>query len=130
MHLANAHTNSAGADLVAILASYWWVFLLCGGAILEWVGERFDMGLSAIRRGSRLRYKRRLALKKLELQIAQARTQPASAVAAVDRKPGPCAHRGAKQIRTMDGVLVGWLCPREGCDERLPADWAVAAEDL
>ena len=30
----------------------------------------------------------------------------------------------------MDGNLVAWLCLKEGCEKQLPADWAIAQEDL
>jgi hypothetical protein len=42
--------------------------------------------------------------------------------------PGPCVHRRVKQVRDRRDELVGWLCI--GCDRQLPADWAVAEEDL
>lgn len=121
--------SSSGTSFLALLASYWWAFLLFGGAVLEWIGEQFDMGLTALRRASRLRHKRRLEVKRLELRIAQARSAPPAGALSLPR-PGPCVHRNVKQVRDIDGHLVAWLCLKEGCDEQLPPDWAVAKEDL
>lgn len=122
-----AATTSSGSTIVALLVSYWWVILLFGGAVLEWIGETFGMGLLALRQASKRRWKRKLELRRLELQIAMARSAPAADARSLP-KPGPCVHRRVKQVRDRNDELVAWLCI--GCDEPLPPDWAVAEEDL
>ena len=125
MTSAHTATSDGGTDWVALAISYWWVILIFGGAILEFLGETFDVGLSALHRRSKMKHKRKLQALRLELEIAQARSG-ASGAALV--KPGPCVHRRVRQVRDRGDELVGWLCT--GCDAQLPADWAVAQEDL
>lgn len=127
MPSAHTATSDGGTDWVALLVGYWWVILIFGGAILGWIGETLDCGLTALRRRAKVKHKRKLELAKLQLQIAQAHGAPVAEVSAVP-KPGPCVHRRVRQVRDRGDELVGWLCA--GCDAQLPADWAVAQEDL
>ena len=96
MTSAHTATSDGGTDWVALLISYWWVILIFGGAILEFLGETFDVGLSALHRRSKMKHKRKLQALRLELEIAQARSG-ASGAALV--KPGPCVHRRVRQVR-------------------------------
>jgi len=119
---AASHAGTA-PSLIDTLLGYWWVFFLFGGAALEWLGETFGCGLGALRRRSKLKHKRRLELKRLELRIAAAK---AGVLARAQPKPGPCVHRNVRPV-VADDEVVGWLC---ACDAQLPADWAVREEDL
>jgi hypothetical protein len=124
--MPEASGSSAGSSILSLIVSFWWVFLLFGGAILEWVAETFDVGVAALRRRAKAKRRHQLKMKQLELQIAQAK---ADSLPGVPRPlPGQCVHRRVVQVRDRSDDLVGWLC--KGCDEQLPADWAVAAEDL
>lgn len=125
MTVATAHA-AAGTDWVSVLLGYWWLALIFGGAILEFIGETFDVGLSALRRRSKLRHKRHLEIKRMELQIAQAKAGviPFSA----PKKPGPCVHRNVVPVVAADETVSAWLC--RSCDAQLPPDWAVREEDL
>ena len=126
MPSAHTATSDGGTDWVALLVGYWWVILIFGGAILEFLGETFDVGLSALHRRSKMKHKRRLQALRLELQIAEARaagTTPARSLPAA-----PCRHRNVVGVRDRRDKLVAWLC--KGCDEQLPADFSVYEEDL
>src|ERR1700733_11044786 len=127
MIAATAHTASTGTEWLSGLLGYWWLALLFGGAALEWLGETFDVGLTALYRRAELRHRRQMDLKRVELEILQARSWAASA-SPPPSKPGPCVHRNVVQVRDHSDELVGWLC--RGCDTQLPADWAVRQEDL
>ena len=121
-----AHSHASdGTSWLAILLGYWWVALIFGGAVLEWIGETFNVGVGALRRRAKLRHKRRMELRRVELQIAQAKT---GAVPSLLPKPGPCVHRHVAPVVSAAEELVGWLC--RGCDAQLPPDWAVREEDL
>jgi hypothetical protein len=120
-----AHAATGGTDWVTVLISYWWVWLIFGGAALEWIGETCNVGLSALHRRSKLRHKRQMALKRMELEIAQAK---AGIIPSSLPKPGPCVHRNVAPVISKAEELVGWLC--RTCDEQLPANWAVRQEDL
>jgi hypothetical protein len=125
MITASAHTSTA-TTLLDLLAGYWWLILIFGGTALEFIGETFDVGLRGLRRRSKLRHKRRVELKRLELQILQAKQ---GALPASLPKPGRCVHRHVTAvISTADDELRGWLC--KSCDTQLPPDWAVREEDL
>ena len=121
---AATHTSTA-PDLVSLLLSYWWLALIFGGAALEFVGEVFDLGISGLKRRSKVRHKRRLELRRVDLQIAQAKA--GGVPSSLRPKPGPCVHRSVRPVISADDELVGWLC---ACDTQLPADWAVREEDL
>jgi len=124
MNAAAASHAAGGTGWVDVLITYWWVFLIFGGGLLEWIGETFDIGLSALHRRSRLRHKRQMALKRMELEIAQAKSGAASSLP----KPGPCVHRNVRPvIAAGEDEPCAWLCR---CGERLPANWAVYEEDL
>lgn len=101
---------------------YVWLWLSIFG-VFEGVRD-FFVGIfdAVIALGDR-RHERRLAI---------ARAQGSAPAAEVEKapKPGRCVHRQVKQVRDMDGTLVAWLCLKPGCDKQLPADWAVAKEDL
>lgn len=122
-----ASAAAGGNTLVTLFENYWWLLIIFGGGILEWIAETFNVGVSALQRRAKARRKHQLALRKLELEIARANAGKAAG-ADLAVTPGPCVHRRVKQIRDVTDELVGWLCI--GCDTRLPADWAVAAEDL
>ena len=122
MIAATAHTATTGTDWFSTLIGYWWLFLLFGGAALEWLGETFDVGLSALYRKAELRHERQMDLKRVELEILQAKTGTAAMPA-----PGPCVHRNVIPV-VADETVAAWLC--KSCDAQLPADWAVRREDL
>ena len=124
MHDVATAAHAAPSVLETIL-SYWWLFLLFGGAILEWVADTFDMGLRALRRRSKDKRKHQVELKRLELEIARARSGTALPAAV---KPGPCVHRNVAAVVSAADEVVAWLC--RTCDEKLPANWAVREEDL
>jgi hypothetical protein len=121
---ATAHTTGAAA-VIGTLISYWWVFLLFGGAILEWVGEVFNVGLSSLHKRAQLKHERRLELRRLELQVTQAKVNAPVAAAPI---PGLCRHRQAVPVRNGDGDVVAWLC--KSCDTQLPREFSVYEEDL
>lgn len=103
--------------------NHWYVFLWLGvfgvfGAVRDFFAGMFA---AIIAIGDR-RHERRLEIARAAA-IPAARSEPAP-------KPGRCVHRRVKQVRDIDGNLVAWLCLKEGCDEQLPPDWAVAKEDL
>lgn len=123
---ASAAAATAGTSWVTALLNYWWLFLLFGGAVLEWVGETFDVGVAALRRRAKAKRKHQLELKRLELEIAQAHSAPAGA--ALSPAPGLCRHRKAVPVRTSEGDTVAWLC--RSCDTKLPAEFSVYEEDL
>lgn len=123
--LADAATAHAGASVLETILSCWWLFLIFGGAILEWVADTFDTGLRALRRRSKGKRKHQVELKRLELEIAQARS---GAALPATVKPGPCVHRNVVPVVSKAEDVVAWLC--RSCDERLPANWAVREEDL
>ena len=124
MTAATAHA-STGADWVNVLVGYWWLILLFGGAALEWIGETFDVGLSALYRRAELKHQRQMDLKRVELEILQAKS---GAVPSSLPKPGPCVHRKVVPVVAADETVTAWLC--KSCDGQLPADWAVREEDL
>ena len=123
MSAATAHAGN-GTDWFSTLLSYWWLALIFGGVALEWIGETLDVGLSALHRRSKLRHKRQMALKRVELQIAQAH---AGIIPSSLPTPGPCVHRNVVPV-VADETVTAWLC--RSCDAQLPADWAVREEDL
>jgi hypothetical protein len=125
VNVAAAHHDPSGW---AALLSYWWLFLIFGGAILEWIADTYNAGLRALARRRRDRRKHELRMAKIQLEIAQAGN-----VTAIGQKktPGPCVHRNVVPVLSSDGLeskVVAWLC--KSCDARLPADWAVREEDL
>lgn len=124
MSTAAAHPGIL-ADLLAFWANWWWAILLFGGSALEWLGEAFDIGLTALGRRSKRKHKRRLELKRLELEIAQAKT---GAVIPAAKVPGECVHRNVAPVVGAEDKPVAWLC--RSCDTQLPPDWAVREEDL
>lgn len=128
MPSAHAATSDSGTDWVTLAISYWWVILILGGGILEWIGETFDVGLSALRKRSKLKHKRKLEALRLELQIAQAKAAGAELVPPGTLPAAPCRHRNVVSVRDGTETVVAWLC--KGCDARLPADFSVYEEDL
>jgi hypothetical protein len=126
--MASAHAAAhASTNLISVLLSYWWVFFIFGGGILEWLGETFDVGLSALHRRSKLKHKRKLEALRLELEIAQAKAGQSAPLAAT-LPAAPCRHRNVVSVRDRTETVVAWLC--KGCDARLPADFSVYEEDL
>lgn len=118
--MASAGSSGGWDELAAILLSYWWLFLLFGGAILEWIGETFNVGLRALCGYAEARHARKLEMLFLRLEAGQARRDAPV--------PGPCRHRRAKGVRDLNDNVVAWLCP--DCDEQLPAGFSVYEEDL
>lgn len=119
-----ASSSHQGASILDILLAYWWVFLLFGGAILEFFGNMISSivgGMSAIVAG---RHRRKVELRKLELKIKKA---SATAVAP-SPQPGLCRHRKAVPVRDNEGVVVSWLC--RSCDAQLPPEFSIYEEDL
>jgi hypothetical protein len=112
--------------MVAVLnwgLAHWWIlFLLSALGFFEGV-QNFFAGIfdAALALGDR-RHERRL-------DMAQARAAAAGQPVPVALpRPGRCVHRNIKQVRNVSDELVGWLCA--SCDTQLPADWAIAQEDL
>jgi hypothetical protein len=114
-----AHT--ATPWFIAFVENYWWLLLLFGGGILEWIGETFNCGLSALVEWSEIRHER-----KLELARARAAAEPPPSPATLPA--APCRHRNVVSVRDRTETVVAWLC--KGCDARLPADFSVYEEDL
>jgi hypothetical protein len=110
------------------IGDWWLLILIFGGGILDWIAERFDVGVGALRRRAREKRKHQLKLKRLELEIARTRAGQAAG-GAVAPRPGPCVHRNVKAVigPFPQEELLGWLCE---CGTQLPPDWAVRAEDL
>lgn len=120
--LADAH---AAQGLLQVVAGYWWLIVIFGGAVLDWIGEQFGMGMVALRRRRHERRSHELELKQLDLRIAQARAGQAAPGTA---GPGLCRHRKAVPVRTSAGDVVAWLCP--SCDTKLPKEFSIYEEDL
>lgn len=119
-----ASASAGTVSIVNLFAAWWWLLIPIGGAVLEWIGERFDMGVAALRKRAKLRRKHQLELKKLELQIAQAHAGHPGAPAV----PDLCRHRQAVPVRDNDGNVLAWLC--RSCDQQLPAGFSIYEEDL
>jgi hypothetical protein len=122
-----AHHAAASTDWVSVLISYWWLVLIFGGAALEWIADTFDAGIGAMRRRAKLKHQQRMELKRIELEIEQAKAGTVVPIAAA-KKPGPCVHRNVAPVVGADETVKAWLC--KTCDQQLPADWAVREEDL
>jgi hypothetical protein len=111
--------------MVAVLnwgLHHWYVFLfLSFFGFFEGVRDFFAGIIEAVIALGDRRHERRLEI---------ARAQGAIPVAEIEQraKPGRCVHRRVKQVRDRNDELVAWLCM--SCDRKLPADWAVAQEDL
>lgn len=118
------------ASVLQLLGAYWWLLLLFGGTILEFIAETFDVGVSALRKRAKAKRRHQVEMKRLELEIAQARTgmAPGAVPAVTAPKPGPCVHRNVVPVVSRAEEVVAWLC--RSCEERLPASWAVREEDL
>jgi hypothetical protein len=115
-------------EVLRLLATYFWLLFVFGGVILSWLGEVFDVGISALKRRRKARRKHELALRRLELKIAQAKAAAALPAGTLP-EPGPCPHRprNVKPVYSGDEP-VAWLCT--ACGTQLPANWAVRSEDL
>jgi len=102
------------------LLNHWFLIFILGAlGVFEGIRDFFIGIAEAVAGVFAVHHERRI-----ELAEAQGR-------AAVEPRaplPGRCVHRRVKQVRDMNDELVGWLCV--GCDAQLPADWAIAAEDL
>lgn len=107
----------------------WIIFLVLvfGGAVIEVLGKVFSIPFLALSGRGKSKRKHQLALKKLELQIAEARTR--SVPQDEDAPPGPCQHYRVTPVVSDDEVMA-WLCKNPECSAQLPADFAVRAEDL
>jgi hypothetical protein len=125
-----SHHAASGTDWWARIFWGWLIFVGAG----EWIGDKYNIGVRALARRRQRRRKHQLALKKLELKIAQemAGARPATTLEEEEKAaaPGPCPHRprNIKAVIGTDDVLRSWLCT--ACDTQLPADWAVREEDL
>lgn len=122
--------------LVEILAGYWWLLLIFGGAVLDFIAETLGVGIGAARARARRKRERleaerrhQLKLRQLELEIARAQAGQAATPAASQPRPGPCVHRDVKAVigPYPEEKLLAWLCV---CGEQLPPNHAVRAEDL
>jgi hypothetical protein len=101
--------------------NHWYVFLwLSVFGVFEGVRDFFAGIAERVMELGDRRHERRM-------EMARARSAALPAPDAAP-KPGPCVHRRVRQVRDLDGDLAAWLC--DGCDTQLPADWAVAKEDL
>ena len=138
-------SSTADSNDVVVLAVIAWIFVL---AVIAWIFGGAALGTAAetCRRWSQRRHKRRVELAEASAPkiIHAAGGQPGTLTAASDRayraaglagagtltaEPGPCQHRNSVPVQTLDGEVVGWLCRNPGCGKRLPAGWAVLAED-
>jgi hypothetical protein len=129
--VASAHAHHAFSLVKWIGDNLWWLIIAVlwfGGAVAEWILGCFDAGLRAARHRAKIRHKRKLELirEQARAAAAMAAAQPAGA----RPLPGHCVHRRVVSVRDAEGAIVAWLCKNPGCDKQLPADWAVAAEDL
>lgn len=123
----------------------WWAIIIWGWIILsfvgEWVADRYNMGLRALRRRRLDKRKHALKMKRLELQIARERREDQDTAQygvplrpALTRKEekaaGPCPHRpkNVKPVFDALGDHRAFLCT--ACDTQLPKDWAVLEDDL
>jgi hypothetical protein len=127
--IASAHHAAAQSGWTVFwtfAATYWWVLIFCGGAILEWIGEVCGVGISALARAAEVRHQRKLELARVK---ADERTQ-ARTVTRLVPAPGPCRHRprNVKPVYGTDQEHKAWLCT--ACDTQLPKSWAVLEEDL
>ncbi len=124
-----SHHAAAGTDWWSVLIWGWLIFTFVG----EWVGDKYNVGVRALHRRAQRRRKHKLAMKKLELRIAQETARDRPALTLEEEKaavPGPCPHRpwNVKAVMGADDTLRAWLCT--ACDTQLPASWAVREEDL
>ena len=105
------------------LLNHWWIGIwLAIFGVFGAVRDFFVSIAEAIGGAVAGRHERKLELAQASRPVtAPQDTQPAPV-------PGRCAHRRVKQVRDVNDELVAWLCM--GCDTRLPADWAIAEEDL
>lgn len=102
------------------LLVHWWVFFwLAVFGVFRGARDFFVSVAKALGSGPATQHQR-----ELERIRAQGLVPPPGAVPV----PGRCVHRRVKQIRDVHDELVGWLCT--SCDTQLPADWAIAKEDL
>lgn len=115
----------------------WWPFIIWGWIIFmgvgEWVGDRYNMGLRALRRRRLDKRKHALKLKRLELQIARELREPKQPALTLEEEravAGPCLHRpkNVKPVFDALGDHRAYLCT--ACDAQLPKTWAVLEEDL
>src|ERR1700724_303842 len=116
----SASTASAADNWLSIVLSYWWVFLLFGGVILEFVGDVFTTVWCALTDIPKHRHERRMELRRLELEARGEGVPPTA--------PGLCRHRKAVPVRGAEGDVLAWLC--RACDTQLPRDFSVYEEDL
>jgi len=114
------HEASAAA---ASSDNFWSVVVLIfifGGGILEAIGGYFGVGLSSLRRRSKLRHKRKLELLRAQARLEEARTVAAVMPAAV-AVPGACQHRKVEAVRDVPtGDVLAWLCLNPLCGKQLP----------
>lgn len=115
--------------LLAWCAENWWIiFIAWWFGVFGFVAGFLDELRRAYKRMIRNRRKHQLAVKRLELRIAQTEAQREEKSLVRTPLPGPCVHRRVTSVVDKSDKVVAWLC--KNCDEQLPADWAVRAEDL
>jgi hypothetical protein len=116
-------------EALRLLGAYFWLLFIFGGAIVGWLAETLDVGVSALRRRKKAKRRHELALKRVELKIAQANAAAALPAADTRPKPGPCVHRDVRAVvNSVTDSTEAWLC--KTCGEQLPANWAIRSEDL
>jgi hypothetical protein len=54
-----SHAAAPADGLFTFVENYWWLLLIFGGGIAEWIGETFDVGASAIARAGKRRHRHR-----------------------------------------------------------------------
>jgi len=118
--------------MVAVLnwgLAHWWVlFFLSAFGFFDGVREFFaGIFASAVALGDR-RHERRLEVERAKAPPRALTPEDFIPATAARTRPGRCVHRRVRQVRDRDDNLVAWLCA--GCEKQLPADWAVAEEDL
>ena len=126
MIAASGHAHQA-YTFWRFLGDWWWVLLLFGGAILEWIGGVLSAIYEALAGLGTARHRRRIELLKAQAKLEKARYTPSIQLA----KPGPCVHRNVVPVISSDGIngsVTSWLC--KTCDTQLPHDWAIRQEDL
>lgn len=108
----------------------WWIILLgffFGGSILEWIGDKLGFGLRAIQGHREERREHELERLRLLAQLARDIREPPGVPSRT--VAGPCKHPRPLPVRDTDGILVSWLCSNPDCEEQLPKDFAVLADN-
>lgn len=123
--MAQSHADGShgGADAIIFIVILFWVF---GG--FTYVGTHYRGAKKSWRKWTAARRDHKLAMRRVELEIAQAKAERISPPAASATAPGLCRHRKAVPVRTTEGDVVAWLCT--SCDTKLPREFSIYEEDL